>query len=209
MHSHEALLAFSQLPLASQSVFANHFVAWRSFCSHLEAKGKKETFSQPISKFENHFIIKRPFSQQMEDFTGGSYGAAKGSFAAHFDAWSIFVAILKLGDHFIAILKFGNHFTSIWKFGNHLATKLEFRSPFFKLGAFLQRGVDFAEEGNFCSPFHSCEMGAWVLRSGTRVPKGGFAAAKHPSKWGRGCEVKKFPLWLCAVRLQTVITSSF
>ena len=50
------------------------FIAWRSFCSQRE---KRKTFSQPISKFENHFIIKRPFSQQMEDFTGGSYGAMK------------------------------------------------------------------------------------------------------------------------------------
>ena len=45
--------------------------------THFSAKGKKETFSQPISKFGNHFTIKRPFSQQMEDFTGGSYGAEK------------------------------------------------------------------------------------------------------------------------------------
>ena len=75
--------------------------------------------------------------------------------------------------------------------------------------SFPQRGVDFEEEGNFCSPFHSCEMGVRVLQSGTRVPNDGFAAAKHPSKWGRGCEIKKFPLWLCAIHLQTVITSSF
>nr|CAN67104.1 hypothetical protein VITISV_022941 [Vitis vinifera] len=58
--------------------------------------------------------------------------------------------------------------------------------------AFSQRGVDFAEEGNFRSPFRSCEMGVRVLRSGTHVPKGGFAAAKHPAKWGFGCENWRF-----------------
>ena len=116
-----------------------------------------------------------------------------GNFAAHFDAWSIFVAILKLEDHFVSILNLGDHFVAISKFGNHLATKWEFRSPFFKLEAFLQQGVDFAEEGNFCSPFRSCEMGVRVLQSGTRVPKGGFEAAKHPSKGGHGCEIKKIP----------------
>ena len=33
---------------------------------------------------------------------------------------------------------------------------------------------------------------------------------KYKSKWGHGCEIKKkIPLWLCAVCLQTTITSSF
>ena len=54
----------------------------------------------------------------------------------------------------------------------------------------MQRGKDFAEKGNLCSPFRSCKMGVRVLRSGTRVPKGGFAAAKHPSKWGHNCEIR-------------------
>ena len=41
-------------------------------------------------------------------------------------------------------------------------------------------------------------MGVRVLRSGTRVPKGGFAAAKHPSIWGHSCEIKKISaLALC------------
>ena len=57
-----------------------------------------------------------------------------GNFTAHFDAWSIFVAILKLEDHFVSILKFGNH----------LATKWEFRNPFIKLGAFSQQMEDLA-----------------------------------------------------------------
>ena len=30
------------------------------------------------------------------------------------------------------------------------------------------------------------------LRNGTRVPKGGFVAAKHPAKWGFGCEIGSF-----------------
>ena len=142
----------------------------------------------------------------MEDFTGGSYGAAKGSFAAHFDAWSIFVAILKLGDHFITISKFGNHFTSIWKFGNHLATKWKFRSPFLKLGAFSQRGIDFAEEGNFCSPFHSCEMGVWRCEVALVCQR---VVSQLRNTLRNGGAAAKFPLWLCVVRLQTTITPSF
>ena len=72
--------------------------------------------------------------------------------------------------------------------------------------ALSQRGVDFEKEGNFRSPFRSCEIGVRVLRSGTHMPKGGFVAAKHPSKWGRGCEILAGAL---RVRLQTAITSSF
>nr|CAN63071.1 hypothetical protein VITISV_002282 [Vitis vinifera] len=45
-----------------------------------------------------------------------------------------------------------------------------------------------------------------MLRSGSCVPKGGFVAAKHPSKWGRGCEI---PAGAFRDRLQTAITSSF
>ena len=71
--------------------FASHFYSLEVILylgDRLAAKGKKrktfsqpmekiETFSQPILKLENHFTIKRPFSQQMEDFLGVSYGAAK------------------------------------------------------------------------------------------------------------------------------------
>ena len=37
----------------------------------------------------------------------------------------------------------------------------------------------------------------WVygLWNGTRVPKGGFAAAKHPSKWRIDCEMEDFKAW--------------
>ena len=48
MNGREALLAFLQLSLALLGVLANHFVAWRSFRSHLEAKEQKEIFSQSI-----------------------------------------------------------------------------------------------------------------------------------------------------------------
>nr|CAN62903.1 hypothetical protein VITISV_036728 [Vitis vinifera] len=34
-----------------------------------------------------------------------------------------------------------------------------------------------------------------ALRSGARVPKGGFAAVKHPSKWRLGCEMEDFKVW--------------
>ena len=34
--------------------------------------------------------------------------------------------------------------------------------------------------------------GGTMLRNGTRVPKGCFAAAKHPVKWGFGCENWRF-----------------
>ena len=105
-----ALLVFLQLPLASQSVFANHFIAWRSFHSHLEAKGKKEKhfcspfrsleiISQPFWSLENHFTIKRPFSQQR----GVSQLMEK------IETFS--QPLLKFGSHFVAILKLGDHFT--------------------------------------------------------------------------------------------------
>ena len=37
--------------------------------------------------------------------------------------------------------------------------------------------------------------GRTTLRSGTRVPKGGFAAAKHPSKWRFGCKTLDLKAW--------------
>ena len=33
------------------------------------------------------------------------------------------------------------------------------------------------------------------LRNGSHVPKGGFAAAKHPSKWRIDCEMEDFKAW--------------
>ncbi|WKA02032.1 hypothetical protein VitviT2T_020273 [Vitis vinifera] len=107
-----------------------------------------------------------------------------------------------LGGDFAAISKFGDHFT-----GNG-----QFRSSFLKLGAFSQQEVDFVEEGNSRSPFRSLKVisqlkgdftGVSQLQNegncaanGTRVPKSGFAAAKHPSKWRLGCEI---PVQLCAL----------
>ena len=70
-------------------------------------------------------------------------------------------------------------------------------------------GGGFCRGGGFSQPISQLRNGRTALRSGTRVPKGGFTVAKHPSKWGRDCEIKKFPIWLCAVHLQNTITSSF
>ena len=33
------------------------------------------------------------------------------------------------------------------------------------------------------------------LQNGTRVPKGGFAVVKHPSKWHFGCETEDLKAW--------------
>ena len=33
------------------------------------------------------------------------------------------------------------------------------------------------------------------LQNGTRVPRGGFVAAKPPAKWGLGCEIENFQAW--------------
>ena len=49
----------------------------------------------------------------------------------------------------------------------------------------------FLKLGAFSRPISQLQNGRTTLRSGTRVPKGGFAVAKHPSNWGRGCEIKK------------------
>ena len=46
-----------------------------------------------------------------------------------------------------------------------------------------------------CTPISQLQNGLRLLQSGTRVPKGGFVAAKHPSKWLLGCEI---PAQLCA-----------
>ena len=52
-------------------------------------------------------------------------------------------------------------------------------------------GGGFCRGGGFSQPISQLRNGSTALQSGTRVPKGGFTAAKHPSKWGRGCEIKK------------------
>ena len=54
--------------------FADHGENRNIFVAHFEGL---EIISQPFWSLENHFTIKRLFSQQMEDFPGGSYGAAK------------------------------------------------------------------------------------------------------------------------------------
>ena len=65
---------------------------------------------------------------------------------------------------------------------------------------------DFRSRVPFSQPISQLRNGVGRLRNGTRVPKGCFAAAKHPAKWGFGCEI---PAQLCTVHLQTTITFSF
>ena len=77
-----------------KNIFAAHFEAWKSFRSHFEAW---RSFHSPLEVWKS-FGNKQPFSQQMEDLAGGSYGAAKtfrsqmgfsqpgAIFAAHFAA---------------------------------------------------------------------------------------------------------------------------
>ena len=52
---------------------------------------------------------------------------------------------------------------------------------------FLAEG-HFRSEGPFSQPISQLRNEGGGLRNGTRVPKGCFAAAKHPAKWGIGCE---------------------
>ncbi|WKA06895.1 hypothetical protein VitviT2T_024773 [Vitis vinifera] len=103
------------------------------------------------------------------------------------------------------ISKLVGDFTAILKLGDHFAGNGQFRSPFLKLGAFLQQGVDFVEEGSSRSPFLSLKVisklkGDFAAVSQLRneencaakwhsCAKSGFAAAKHPSKWRLGCEI--------------------
>ena len=64
MHGCEDLLAFLQFPLALQSVFAYHFVAWRLFLAWrpcLATKGKRKTFLQPILEAWSIFALKKNF----------------------------------------------------------------------------------------------------------------------------------------------------
>ena len=95
------------------------------------------------------------------------------------------------------------HFSNFpWLCKVFLQTFLHFASQFRNLKAILKLGGDFtaisklrdhfAAKWHFCRPFHSCEMGVRVLWSGTHVPNGGFAALKHPAKWGFGCEIGSF-----------------
>ena len=94
-------LGFAKCLRKPLSILQVIFIAWRSFRSLeiiLQPKGKKknifvahgknrnifaahfevlEIILQPFRSLENHFTIKRPFSQQMEDLARGSYRAAK------------------------------------------------------------------------------------------------------------------------------------
>ena len=67
---------------------------------------------------------------------------------------------------------------------------------------FLQRRGVFAVEGQFriggvfsqaiLQPILQLQNEGVRLRNGTHVPRGGFAAAKPPAKWGYGCEIGIF-----------------
>ena len=65
---------------------------------------------------------------------------------------------------------------------------------------------DFRSWVPFSQPILQLRNGGTMLRNGTRVPKGCFTAAKHPAKWGFGCEILAGAL---RDRLQMTITSSF
>ena len=73
--------------------------------------------------------------------------------------------------------------------------KKEDRIPFFNLGNCFRNGGSILQRRGFLQPISQLRNGHMALRSGTCVPKGGFAAAKHPSKWLIGCEI---PAQLCA-----------
>ena len=51
---------------------------------------------------------------------------------------------------------------------------------------------DFRSWVPFSQPISQLRNEGTVLRNGTRVPKGCFAAAKHPAKLGYGCENWRF-----------------
>ena len=88
-----------------------------------------------------------------------------------------------------AISKLGGDFAAISKLGDHFAGNGQFRSP----KVISQRRNIFA--AHFVA-ISQLEMRGTVLQNGTRVPKSGFTAAKHPSKWRLGCEI---PAQLCTL----------
>ena len=52
----------------------------------------------------------------------------------------------------------------------------------------FRNGGPFSQRGPFLQPISHLRNEEGVLRNGTCVPKGCFAAAKHPAKLGFGCE---------------------
>ena len=130
--------------------------------------------------------------------------------------------IPKLGCDFAAISKLGDHFAEKWhvhrpflKLGAFSQRGVDFveegnsRSPFRSLKVISQLIGDFAAISKLgdhfiaISKLKSDFAGVSQLQNegncaanGTRVPKSGFAAAKHPSKWRLGCEI---PVQLCAL----------
>ena len=62
------------------------------------------------------------------------------------------------------ILYLGGHFTAISKFGKSFGNKMGISQPIFEAWSIFVAGVDFTEEGNFHSPFCSCEIPVGALR---------------------------------------------
>ena len=167
MNGREALLAFLQLSLALLGVLANHFVAWRSFRSHLEAKEQKEIFSQSIfqpkgkkkhfrSPFRSLEIIsqsKGHFRSKWRIWQGVAMGlwnhfAAKGEFRSPF--WS--------PEHFRNFLKLGGHFCS----GGRISRRGIFATHF-AAAKWLYSAAKWhsCAKGWFCN----CEIPALALRA--------------------------------------------
>ena len=108
MHGCVALLAFLQLPLASQSVFANHFIAWRPFLQRGEdfvedgdfrsggGFHKEEEFLQPIS--QRVLGGCETILQRGGDFRSGSLLLR--NFAAH--ALSLLFELLLIPNFFLS-----------------------------------------------------------------------------------------------------------
>ena len=91
-------------------------------------------------------------------------------------------------------------------FASHFYSLEVISQPFRSLEIISTTGGGFCRGGGFSQPISQLRNGCMALQSGTCVPKGGFATTKHPSKWGRGCEISAYAL---RVHLQTAITSSF
>nr|CAN64809.1 hypothetical protein VITISV_042591 [Vitis vinifera] len=76
-----------------------------------------------------------------------------------------------------------------------LANSLGFARPFRSLEVISQpfRSLEIISQPFRSSkPISQLRNECMGLRNGTRVPKGGFAVAKHPAKWGFSCEIGSF-----------------
>ena len=92
-------------------------------------------------------------------------------------------AISTLGSHFAAISKLGDHFTAKWHF------RRPFRNPKmsvrgYKMALVCQKVVSQSR--------NTLRNGALAAKFGVFILRCHFAAAKHPAKWGFGCEIRSF-----------------